>query len=110
MGHTVKPAGNDAGGRRQDAGCRMLDARRLFESERMSSRFRRSICALLLAAAALALPGCAGVQPWQRGRLSEYGMRPDRDPLADALAEHTYFSREAAFGGKGIGGGGCGCN
>ena len=66
--------------------------------------------ALLLLACALLGGGCAGVQPWQRGTLAEYGMRPDRDPLGDALAEHTYFSREAAFGGKGIGGGGCGCN
>jgi hypothetical protein len=56
------------------------------------------------------LGGCASVAPWQRGALAEYGMRPDRDPLGDALAEHTYFSREAAFGGRGIGGGGCGCN
>jgi len=56
------------------------------------------------------LGGCASVAPWERAKLAEYGMRPDRDPLADALAQHTYFSREAAFGGRGIGGGGCGCN
>ena len=37
-------------------------------------------------------------------------MRPDRDPLAVALAEHTYFSRESATGGRGVGGSGCGCN
>ena len=54
--------------------------------------------------------GCASVEPWQRGKLAEYGMRPDRDPLSDGLMEHIYFSREAAFGGRGIGGGGCGCN
>lgn len=76
----------------------------------MTTRFRRFISALLLAAVSLVLSGCAGVQPWQRGKLAEYGMRPDRDPLSDALTEHTFFSREAAFGGKGIGGGGCGCN
>ena len=26
------------------------------------------------------------------------------------MADHMYFSREAAFGGEGVGGGGCGCN
>jgi hypothetical protein len=37
-------------------------------------------------------------------------MKPDRDPLGDAMADHMYFSREASQGGNGIGGGGCGCN
>ena len=54
--------------------------------------------------------GCAPVKPWQRGTLADYTMRPDRDPLGDALSEHMYFSREAASGGRGVGGGGCGCN
>ena len=53
---------------------------------------------------------CTQVLPWQRGRLADYSMRPDREPLALALGEHVYFSREAASGGRGIGGGGCGCN
>lgn len=52
----------------------------------------------------------ARVQPWERATLSTYGMRADRDPLAVAAAEHTYFSREAANGGRGVGGSGCGCN
>ena len=54
--------------------------------------------------------GCARVQPWQRGTLSEYIMRADRDPLEDTLQEHVYFTREGASGGRGVGGGGCGCN
>jgi len=63
-----------------------------------------------LAAAAL-LSGCATtVEPWERGTLSDYTMRPDRDPQSDALYEHVYFTREAANGGRGVGGGGCGCN
>jgi hypothetical protein len=37
-------------------------------------------------------------------------MRPDRDPLAQAMAEHIYFSRESAAGGRSVGGSGCGCN
>jgi hypothetical protein len=68
-----------------------------------------------LVAAALALGGCAGfnpvrVQPWERATLADYTMRPDRDPLATAMAEHIYFSRESASGGRGVGGSGCGCN
>lgn len=54
--------------------------------------------------------GCASVKPWERGTLSDYIMRPDRDPAADSLYEHIYFTREAAVGGRGVGGGGCGCN
>lgn len=54
--------------------------------------------------------GCAKVQPWQRGTLADYTMRPDRDPISIAMAEHMWFSREAASGGRGVGGGGCGCN
>ncbi len=68
----------------------------------------------LLAAVAL-LAGCAHpalvrVQPWERATLAGYDMRPDRDPLSTVLAEHIYFSREAAAGGRGVGGSGCGCN
>lgn len=70
---------------------------------------------LALLALASALAGCsttdlARVQPWQRGTLTTYAMRPDRDPLQTAMAEHIYFSREATTGGRGVGGSGCGCN
>lgn len=54
--------------------------------------------------------GCAQVKPWQRGTLADFTMRSDRDPIGVALAEHMFFSREAASGGRGVGGGGCGCN
>ncbi|MBI3417681.1 MAG: DUF4266 domain-containing protein [Verrucomicrobia bacterium] len=54
--------------------------------------------------------GCANVKPWQRDKLAEYIMRPDRDMLEAAQFEHIWFSREAASGGRGVGGGGCGCN
>jgi hypothetical protein len=65
---------------------------------------------LLLLALAVLSPGCAVVQPWQRGELADYTMRPDRDPLSDLFEEHVYFTREGAAGGRGVGGGGCGCN
>ena len=62
-----------------------------------------------------ALSGCTStnlvrVQPWERATLADYTMRPDRDPLATALTDHVYTSRETAAGGRGVGGSGCGCN
>lgn len=54
--------------------------------------------------------GCQSVQPWERGNLVDYTMRPDRDTLHKAMKAHVYYTREAASGGQGVGGGGCGCN
>jgi hypothetical protein len=72
---------------------------------------RRNILLLLaLAGGLLALTGCQHVKPWQRGTMADYTMRADRDPLGDGFLEHIWFSREEASGGKGVGGGGCGCN
>lgn len=68
------------------------------------------ILSTLLALSAAALTGCSNVKPWQRGTLSDPIMRADRDPVGLALSEHLYFSREGASGGRGVGGGGCGCN
>lgn len=67
------------------------------------------------AAAGSLFSGCATpelvrVKPWERATLADYTMRPDRDPLHTAMAEHVYFSRETATGGRGVGGSGCGCN
>jgi hypothetical protein len=70
----------------------------------------RSLLLLLAAAGLLACAGCAAVKPWQRGTLADYTMRPDRDPLDDLFRQHVYFTREGAAGGRGVGGGGCGCN
>jgi hypothetical protein len=69
-----------------------------------------ALAGCVLGFALLVSAGCATVQPYQRGVLSDYTMRPDRDPLHNSLAEHVYFTREAAAGGRGVGGGGCGCN
>ena len=58
------------------------------------------------------LSGCAnlGVKPWERDLLAKKSMQPNAYPLENAADDHTYFSKEAASGGKGFGGGGCGCN
>ena len=42
--------------------------------------------------------------------LADYKMNPARDPMATVMAEHVFFSRETATGGRGVGGSGCGCN
>ena len=65
---------------------------------------------LLASVMVLTATGCANVKPWQRGTLSDYTMRDDRDPIGNAQSEHIFFSREEASGGKSVGGGGCGCN
>jgi len=50
------------------------------------------------------------VKPWERDLLAEKQMQLTPDSVEANLEEHTYFSKEAASGGKGVGGGGCGCN
>ncbi|MFO1449967.1 MAG: DUF4266 domain-containing protein [Opitutaceae bacterium] len=82
---------------------------------RQPTRPGRSLCRLYFGGALLALMtfagvGCSGVQPWERATLTSYAMRADRDPLAVAMGEHIYFSRESSTGGRGVGGSGCGCN
>ena len=70
----------------------------------------KCIRTLILLAGVAGITGCQNVKPWQRGTLSDMTMHADRDPLGMAMSEHMYFSREAASGGRGVGGGGCGCN
>jgi len=63
-------------------------------------------------AATLSVAGCSsmGVQPWERDVLAKPEMRLDADHVTRALDDHIYFSKEASSGGRGFGGGGCGCN
>jgi hypothetical protein len=67
---------------------------------------------LLLLTALAGLSGCSGlgVQPWERDVLAQKKMQLDPYPVDSYLDEHIYTSREASSGGRGIGGGGCGCN
>ena len=70
-----------------------------------------SIAILLLPPFAL-LQGCSsmGVQPWERDILAKPEMALTSSPVTAALDDHIYFSKEASSGGRGFGGGGCGCN
>ena len=57
------------------------------------------------------LSGCgATVKPWERGILAKPEMQFGSEALNDAYDDHIYFSKEASSGGRGFGGGGCGCN
>lgn len=77
----------------------------------MKPKRKRSPARLLaLCIATAALAACAEVKPWQKGELAKPQMAFDGDPLESRFLQHTYFSKENASGGYGVGGGGCGCN
>jgi thiol-disulfide isomerase/thioredoxin len=57
-----------------------------------------------------ASPVRLGVHPWERDVLADPVMQLICDPLETELDNHIYFSKEASSGGRGFGGGGCGCN
>ena len=67
---------------------------------------------ILLALACASLEGCAnlGVEPWEREVLARDDMQLDATALDTAFDDHIYFSKEGTSGGRGFGGGGCGCN
>ena len=66
----------------------------------------------LVALTAMLCAGCAsmGVEPWERDVLAKDEMQLTTDELEAATNDHIYFSKEASSGGRGFGGGGCGCN
>ena len=69
--------------------------------------------AVLLGTLFASLGGCGTlppVQAWEKGNLARPEMAFERDALDTKFTDHIYFSKEAATGGTGVGGGGCGCN
>lgn len=77
----------------------------------MSARRRAAVTLGLLAAfaAGALVPGCATVQPWERGRLSHSCMQLV-GRIGDGYLTHVLSIREGSVGGEGASGGGCGCN
>jgi hypothetical protein len=77
---------------------------------------RYARAAVLMTMALASLAGCGTVQlmqpvqPWEKGTLARREMAFDSDRLEGKFDEHIYTSKEAASGGSGVGGGGCGCN
>jgi Domain of unknown function (DUF4266) len=67
----------------------------------------------LILVVVLATTGCATMEPprpWEKGDLAKPAMQIDPDRLETKIQQHIYASKEAATGGYGVGGGGCGCN
>lgn len=75
-------------------------------------RLGRCLHSALWLGALLPLAGCSqlGVQPWERDLLAKPAMQLTPSAVEAAIDDHTYFSKEAATGGRSTGGGGCGCN
>jgi len=73
---------------------------------------KKSIFLALILATTVLSTGCSsmGVEPWDRDILAKDEMQLTTDPLEAATDDHIYFSKEASSGGRGFGGGGCGCN
>ena len=73
------------------------------------TKTRNLLTALALMTASI---GCTslGVEPWDRDILARDDMQLVSDPIEAATDDHIYFSKEASSGGRGFGGGGCGCN
>ena len=80
--------------------------------ERKKNVLAGKLAGLGLALACAVLPGCSslGVKPWEREVLARDDMQLDANPLDTSLDDHIYFSKEGTSGGRGFGGGGCGCN
>jgi len=76
----------------------------------MNKAYLRTI--LLIAINSLFISACSdlGVKPWERNILAHDEMQLNHDPVEAGLDDHIYFSKEASSGGRGFGGGGCGCN
>jgi hypothetical protein len=71
-----------------------------------------TVASALLVVGLAGLSGCSsmGVEPWERDIMAKEEMQLTADPLEAAIDDHIYFSKEASSGGRGFGGGGCGCN
>lgn len=75
----------------------------------MTKQFSFAAATLLLIALC---SGCSsmGVDAWDRDVLAKPEMQLTTDAIEAATDDHIYFSKEASSGGRGFGGGGCGCN
>ena len=73
---------------------------------------RTVIRSIIFCASVMLFSACStmGVEAWERDILAKDEMQLVADPLEAAIDDHIYFSKEASSGGRGFGGGGCGCN
>ena len=75
----------------------------------IDSRTGRRLLVATALAMGLAGPGCATVQPWQRGTLADECMIFDANGNLVSYMTHWQEAREGSMGGYGVQGGGCGC-
>jgi Domain of unknown function (DUF4266) len=75
---------------------------------------RRSLGLVAAMSLMLALCACAPIRPWvkpyERERLADPIMSFNPNPVSAAYMDHVFEVRNAARGGTGAAGGGCGCN
>ena len=72
--------------------------------------FSRWVAAALLACAGAAGCGRFAVRASEKEHLADLTMRFDADAHEAAADDHVLSNREGSTGGRGTGGGGCGCN
>jgi len=96
-----------------------MTCRRPRPHRRSSIGLEVNYCRFLFALLVTLASGCttvgemttlAEVKAWERDTLSKHNMQLDPDLMDASIDDHIYFSREASTGGRGINGGGCGCN
>lgn len=75
----------------------------------MTINFKK-ILLILISLTMLGACSSLGVKPWERDILAREDMALESAAMDSAFDDHIYFSKEASSGGKGFGGGGCGCN
>jgi cytochrome c biogenesis protein CcmG/thiol:disulfide interchange protein DsbE len=82
------------------------------DKPKLESRIRQTLRLAVAGVALSLLSACAivPVQAWEKGMLAKEEMIFDANRMEAALIDHTYVSKEGSFGGRGVGGGGCGCN
>jgi hypothetical protein len=78
----------------------------------VSNKKQYSMKLIICVPALLAISACSslGVELWERDILAKDEMQLVTDPIEAATDDHIYFSKEGSSGGRGFGGGGCGCN
>lgn len=76
------------------------------------NKIKTSLLLLILILTFSIISGCAkmGVSVWERDILAKPSMQLDRNLIEREMDDHIYFSKEGSRGGRGFGGGGCGCN
>jgi hypothetical protein len=78
--------------------------------ETRHSRAAFTLVTLIILTAQLGACAQIGPQPWEKDLMARREMQVNGYPLQAAADDHIYFSKEAASGGRGFAGGGCGCN